>query len=168
MSQLTSTPVRSRTLTWEDPLPGAALARTIPGIDFLQALAEGSTPPPPLVALLGIEIEAVAKGHVVFALEPAECHYNPMATVHGGVSATLCDSAMGCAIHSLLPAGVGYTTLELNVQYVRAITSASGRLYCSGDVIHLGGRTATAEARVTDEAGTLYAHASTTCLILRP
>ncbi len=88
--------------------------------------------------------------------------------MHGGVAATMCDSAMGCAIHSTLAAGVGYTTLEIKVNYVRAMTTKTGAVRCIGTVIHTGGRVATAEARIVDGEGTLYAHATTTCLIMRP
>ncbi|MBC8075392.1 MAG: PaaI family thioesterase, partial [Chloroflexales bacterium] len=102
------------------------------------------------------------------AATPAEYHYNPIGSVHGGVAATLCDSAMACAIHTTLPAGVGYTTLELKVNFVRPITVQTGRVTCEGTLIHMGGRVATAEARLTDASGALYAHATTTCLVLRP
>jgi uncharacterized protein (TIGR00369 family) len=88
--------------------------------------------------------------------------------VHGGLASTLCDSAMGCAIQSTLPAGVGYTTLELKVNFVRPLTTATGLVLCEGKVINIGGRVGTAEARVTDRAGKLYAHATCTCLIMRP
>ena len=100
--------------------------------------------------------------------KPAEFHYNPLGTVHGGVTATLLNSALGCTVQSMLPAGTGYTTLELKVNYLRPITSKTGTVYSEGKLIHLGGRIATAEARVTDASGKLYAHATTTCIILRP
>jgi uncharacterized protein (TIGR00369 family) len=110
----------------------------------------------------------VSEGRVVFAGEPAEYHYNPLGTVHGGVMATLLDSALGCAVQSLLPAGTTYTTLELKVNYLRPVTVKTGPIYAEGKIIHLGGRIATAEARLTDAAGKLYAHGTTTCIILRP
>lgn len=158
---------RERTFRWEDPLAGAAAARTMSGLEYLQAMGRGELPPPPIMALMNIDGFEVEQGRVVFAVTPAEYHYNPIGTVHGGVAATLCDSAMGCAIHTTLPAGVGYTTLELKVNYVRPITVQTGRVTCAGTVIYAGGRVATAEARVVDAAGALYAHATTTCLILR-
>jgi uncharacterized protein (TIGR00369 family) len=104
---------------------------------------------------------------VVFTAQPAEYHYNPLGTVHGGVAATLLDSAMGCAVQSVLPHGAGYTTLEIKVNYLRAMTSRTGRVYAEGKVIYVGGRIATAEARLTDGEGKLYAHGTTTCILLR-
>jgi uncharacterized protein (TIGR00369 family) len=110
----------------------------------------------------------VSEGRVVFAIEPAEYHYNPLGTVHGGVTAILLDSALGCAIQSMLPAETGYTTIELKVNYLRPLTVKTGTVYCEGKIIHVGGRIATAEGRLTDETGKLYAHGTTTCIILRP
>lgn len=159
---------RTRTVTWDDPRQVARAARELSGLDFLRAMARGDVPGAPVAALLGMEADGVEEGRVVFALTPQEYHYNPTGGVHGGVVATLCDSAMACAVYSALPAGVAATTLELKVNYTRAITVATGRLRCEGRTIHVGGRVATAEARVTDAAGALYAHATTTCLVLRP
>jgi uncharacterized protein (TIGR00369 family) len=110
----------------------------------------------------------VDEGRVVFAVGPAEYHYNPLGTVHGGVIATLLDSALGCAVQSMLPSGTGYTTLELKVNYLRPMTSRTGTVYSEGKIIHMGSRIATAEARVTDASGKLYAHATTTCILLHP
>ena len=113
-------------------------------------------------------ITEVSEGRVVFTAEPAEYHYNPLGTVHGGIAATLLDSAMGCAVQSMLPHGGGYTTLELKVNYLRPMTSKTGTVYAEGKIIHVGGRTATAEARLMDASGKLYAHGTTTCILLRP
>ncbi len=154
-------PQRTRTITWMDPLIGAQAAPTMRGLDYLQAVARGDVPPPPILSLLGIEIGEVREGQVIFLVEPAEYHYNPIGTVHGGVTATLCDTAMAMTIYALLPAGVNCTTLELKVNFVRAVTEATGRVSCIGSVIHLGGRIATAEARVVDRDGSVYAHATT-------
>jgi uncharacterized protein (TIGR00369 family) len=159
---------RTRTITWEDPSSIAKLGQTMSGLEYLRAMQEGKVPPPPIALLFGMWIEEVSEGHVVFAAEPAEYHYNPIGTVHGGLAATLLDSALGCAIHSTLPAGTGYTTLQLNINYLRPITDKTGVVYCAGNVIHVGGRVATAEGRLTDEDGKLYAHATTTCIILKP
>jgi uncharacterized protein (TIGR00369 family) len=134
----------------------------------LQAMARGELPAPPVIATLGFVLDSVEAGRVQFSFEPAEYHYNPIGVVHGGLTATLCDSALGCAVHSTLPAGTAYTTLELKVNFVRALTKETGPVRCEGKVISVGGRVATAEARVTDAAGTLYAHATTTCLVIRP
>ena len=105
-------------------------------------------------------------GLAVFECEPAEQHYNPIGVVHGGLAMTLLDSAMGCCVHTRLPAGTAYTTLEVKVNLVRAITAKTGLIRATGKVIHLGGKTATAEGRLEDAAGKLYAHGTTTCIIL--
>jgi len=159
---------RTRVISWEDPTAAVQKGKTISGIAYLKALQAGELPPPPFAVLLGIWITEVSEGRVVFAAEPAEYHYNPLGTVHGGVMATLLDSALGCAVQSMLPAGTSYTTLELKVNYLRPVTAKTGTVYCEGKIIHLGGRIATAEARLTDAGGKLYAHGTTTCIILRP
>jgi uncharacterized protein (TIGR00369 family) len=123
-------------------------------------------PPAPIAELVGFDLVELGEGRASFAMDPAERHYNPLGTVHGGIAATLLDSAMGCAVHTTLGEGERYTTLELKVNYVRAITEATGRVIASGSVIHRGGRVATAEARLTDEDGRLLAHATSTCLIM--
>lgn len=159
---------RTRTITWEDPMPAAELGRTMSGLEHLCAIADGRLPLPPIAKLLGFRLAEAEAGRVVFAALPAEYHYNPIGVVHGGFAATLLDSAMGCAVHSTLPAGTGYTTLEVKVNYVRPLTRETGEVRCEGNVIHVGGRTATAEGRLVDASGRLYAHATTTCLLFRP
>ncbi len=158
---------RTRTITWEDPMPAAKLGQSMSGFEYIQAVQTGKVPPPPIAVLLGMWIEDLSEGRVVFAVEPAEYHYNPIGMVHGGLAATLLDSALGCAIHSTLPAGTGYNTLQLNINYVRPLSTKTGVVYCEGKVIHSGGRVATAEGRLTDANGKLYAHATTTCIILK-
>jgi uncharacterized protein (TIGR00369 family) len=167
MSEST-TAERTRTFTWSDPLIGARAAPTMSGLDFLNAIGRGELPIPPIMSLMNIGVQEAEAGRVVFSVEPAEYHYNPIGMVHGGLASTLCDSAMGCAIHSMLPAGVGYTTLELKANFLRPLTVDTGLVVCEGKVIQVGGRVATAEARLSDRGGKLYAHATTTCLILRP
>jgi len=137
------------------------------GLAYLQAIKNGEMPPPPIAVMMGMDMHEVSEGKVVFTLQPAEYHYNPLGTVHGGVAATLLDSAMGCAVQSLLQLGQWYTTLEIKVNYLRALKESTGTVYCEGKIIHLGGRTAIAEGRVVDEEGKLYAHATTTCILLR-
>lgn len=158
---------RTLTISWEDPRRLAEAGRGMSGFEFLQKIVSGELPRPPIAALLDFQIVELQEGRAVFAVNPAEYHYNPIGVVHGGLAATLLDSAMGCAVHSMLPAGAGYTTLELKVNFIRAMTAETGRVRAEGKLIHLGGRTATAEGRVIDESGKLYAHATTTCLILR-
>ena len=166
MSDLSNTE-RTRTITWEDPMVGAKKARTMSGLEYLRAMQNGEIPPPPIAVLINMNVAEVEEGRVVFTVEPAEYHYNPIGTVHGGLAATLLDSALGCAIQTTLPVGVGYTTLEIKVNYIRSMTSHTGIVYCEGKVIYTGGRIATAEGRITDALGKLYAHATTTCIILR-
>jgi uncharacterized protein (TIGR00369 family) len=158
---------RTRTVSWNDPRQLAEAGRGLSGLEFLQKIVSGELSPPPLASVLDFDLVELREGYAVFAIDPAEYHYNPIGVVHGGVAATLLDSAMGCAVHSTLPAGAGYTTLEIKVNFVRAMTSETGRVRCEAKLIHIGGRTATAEGRIIDEAGKLYAHGTTTCLILR-
>jgi len=157
---------RTRTVTWEDPLPTAAEGRKMAGADYLRAIADGTFPPPPIAALLGFELGEVGQGWAAFEFEPGEHHYNPIGVVHGGLAGLIADSAMGCAVHSTLPAGAGYTTLEFKVNLVRPITMETGRVRVVGEVVHRGKRVATAEARVQDADGRILAHATTTCLIV--
>jgi uncharacterized protein (TIGR00369 family) len=115
---------------------------------------------------LGFRLSEVEPGHAVFEVIPGEQHYNPIGVVHGGLAMTLLDSAMGVCIHTQLPAGTGYTTLEAKTNLVRAITADTGKLRAIGKVIYIGKRIATAEGRLEDAAGKLYAHATTTCIVL--
>jgi uncharacterized protein (TIGR00369 family) len=157
---------RERTVTWADPLASATRGAGLPGIDYLKAIAAGEIPPPPIAELLGFELVKVQEGRAVFAVTPGEFHYNPIGVVHGGLAATLLDSTMGCAVHSTLPAGTAYTTLEFKVNFARAITGETGRIVCEATLIHRGRTVATAEGRVTAEAsGKLLAHGTTTCLL---
>ncbi|GAC1362043.1 MAG: hotdog fold thioesterase [Ktedonobacteraceae bacterium] len=158
---------RTRTITWQDPAPGLERSKSMSGLEYLKSIHAGELPPPPVAALMGFEISEVSEGRVVFTAQAAEYLYNPLGTVHGGVTATLIDSAMGCAVQSTLPVGAGYTTLEIKVNYIRAITTKTGMLHCEGKVIYAGGRVATAEARVIDDDGKLYAHGTTTCILFR-
>jgi uncharacterized protein (TIGR00369 family) len=137
------------------------------GLELLRAIAAGHAPGAPIADLLGFEPVEAEEGRVVFASTPRTDHYNPIGSVHGGFAATLLDSAMGCAVHTTLGEGLGYTTLELKVNFTRPITSDTGRVLCEGTVVHRGGRVATAEGRVIAERdGKLLAHGTTTCLIL--
>ena len=161
-------PVRTRTYSWQDPTVSARTARELPGLEFLRKIVSGDLPAPPIAYALDYALLEVEQGRAVFGIQPAESHYNPIGMVHGGIPCTLLDSAMGCAVHSTLPAGVGYTTLELKVNIVKAISRDTGFLRAEGRLIHAGRTTAVAEGRLVDAACKLYAHATTTCLILRP
>jgi uncharacterized protein (TIGR00369 family) len=139
---------RSRTITWEDPLPAAAAAAEMSGLEYLRAVGEGAIPRPPIAELFGFDGLEVAEGRAVFKVTPAEYHYNPIGVVHGGLAATLLDSAMGCAVHTTLPAGTAYSTLEVKVNFARPITADTGRIRCEAEVVHRGRTVATAEGRV--------------------
>jgi uncharacterized protein (TIGR00369 family) len=140
-------------------------ARTMDGMTLFGEIMAGRLPAPPMAKALGFWIEEVEPGRVVFGYEPVFDHYNPLGSVHGGVAATLLDSVMGCSIHSTLKAGIGYTTIEIKVNYVRAMTDRTGEVRAEGKVINVGSRIATAEARLVDATGRLLAHGTTTCLI---
>ena len=157
---------RTVEVKWDDPVQLAQAGRSMAGIDFLRAIRDGRLPHPPICALLGYRLTEVEPGHAVFEITAGERHYNPIGVVHGGLAMTLLDSAMGCAVQTHMPAGSGYTTLEAKTNLVRAITSDTGKLRAVGKTLHVGKRMATAEARLEDAAGKLYAHATTTCIVL--
>ena len=158
---------RSRTYSWTDPAEHAAMMGSRSGLELLRAMAAGELPAPPVMHLIDMAGLAVEEGSVTVHLDPQEFHYNPLGTVHGGVLSTLLDTAAACSVHSTLPAGVGYTSLDLTVKFLRPVTVASGLLTTRGAVLQRGRRTALAEARMTDAAGRLLAHATSTCLIVR-
>jgi uncharacterized protein (TIGR00369 family) len=158
---------RARSFSWEDPVATAASAPEMSGLERMQALVAGALPPPPIARLLDFTLVEVDHGRAVFAMQPAEWMYNPIGSVHGGVAATLLDSCMGCAVHTTLAAGVAYTTTDLQVRYIRALTQAAGRVLAEGRVVHKGRRTATAESRLFVESDeTLLAHGSCGCVIV--
>jgi uncharacterized protein (TIGR00369 family) len=159
------TVTRRRIIEWPDPAEIAKTARGMGGLEFLQLVLHGEVSKPPVAHLIGFRLTDVANGRVVFTCEPHESHYNPLGSVHGGVLATLLDSAMGCAVHSTLPAGRFYTTLEIKVNYIRAVGTGSGPVRAIGETIHSGRQTAIAEGRLVDDAGRQYAHATTTCMV---
>ena len=138
------------------------------GLQIFEALLTGELPPPPIALTLDFTLVEAAFGRVEFQGQPQFAHYNPLGSVHGGWIATLLDSALGCAVHTTLPVGKGYTTLELKVNFIKALTDRVPRVRAIGQVIHAGARTATAEARLVGADGTLFAHATTTCLIFEP
>jgi uncharacterized protein (TIGR00369 family) len=158
--------MRTVEVKWDDPIQLAQAARSMAGLEFLRAMRDGRLPHPPICTLLGYNLTEVEPGHAVFEITAGERHYNPIGVVHGGIAMTLLDSAMGCAVQTKMPAGGGYTTLEAKTNLVRAITSETGRLRAIGKVVHAGKRVATAEARLEDPSGKLYAHASSTCIVL--
>ena len=142
-----------------------AQVKHLSGLEFMQGILDGRLPPPPIAAALKFELVELERGRAVFAGVPEFAFYNPIGVVHGGYAATLLDSCMGCAVHTTLPAGQAYTTLEFKINFVRAMTGQTGRVRAEGRVIHPGNRAATAEGHIYDARGKLLAHATTTCLV---
>jgi uncharacterized protein (TIGR00369 family) len=159
-------PDRTRTYSWSDPLGLVTEAAGRSGLELMRSLVAGELPPPPIAETLGFRLVEVERGRAVFECEPAEYHYNPIGVVHAGLAATLLDSAMGCAFASTLDAGVGWTTLELKANFTRALTADMGVVRCVGTVVHPGRRVATTEGRLEDSDGRLYAHGTSTILVL--
>lgn len=140
-------------------------ARTLDGMTLFTEMAAGRLPAPPICRALGMTLSEVMLGRVVFGYTPVFDHYNPLGCVHGGIAATLLDSVMGCCVHTTLKAGTGYTTVEIKVNYVRAMTDKTGPVRAEGKVINVGSRIATSEGRLVDSSGKLIAHGTTTCLL---
>jgi uncharacterized protein (TIGR00369 family) len=141
--------------------------RPLSGYEFMKALRDGRFPRPPIANLVDFQLVEVELGRAVFAATPGEEHYNPLGSVHGGYISTLLDSCMGCAVHTRLGPGQGFTSLEIKVNFVRRVSAETGPMRAEGKVIHLGGQIATAEGRLMDADGRLLAHGTTTCLIFR-
>lgn len=159
---------RSRTLHYERPAADLTTLFSRTGLDQLRAMADGSVPGPPISSHFDLRIVSVEDGEVVFTAEPDESHYNPIGSVHGGFFATVLDTVCGCAVHSILPAGVGYTSLEIKVSFLRAITTDTGTVTARGWVTRRGRNAAFADGDIRDREGRVLATASSTCLIIRP
>ena len=157
---------RTRTFSWDDPLElrDRLLGRS--GLELMRLMAAGELPPPPIAETLGVRLAEVEHGRAVFECEPAEFHYNVIGTAHAGLALTLMDSAMGLAYVPTLQDGVGWTTLELKANFTRALTVETGLVRCTGTIVHPGRRVATTEARIEDAQGRLYAHGTSTILVL--
>jgi uncharacterized protein (TIGR00369 family) len=166
MDTLLSPPSRERTIRWDDPRALAEAGRVASGRDFLDAIFRGALPAPPICHLVDFTFERIDDGRVAMLLTPQESQYNPIGSVHGGIIATVLDSVMGCAVHTKLPLGRAYTTLEIKVNYLRSVKRETGPMTAIGWVVHLGRQTAMAEAHLSDTRGKLFAQASATCLIL--
>jgi uncharacterized protein (TIGR00369 family) len=158
---------RSRNLVWQDPVATAAQGATMTGMEYMTAIVTGAMPPPPIAVTMLLRPIELEEGRVVFEGLPGEEHYNPIGVVHGGYAATLLDSALGCAVHTTLPAGVGYTSLGLEAKYVRPISRDTGPVLCEASVLYRGRKQATAEANLTAaDSGKLLASGTATCMIL--
>lgn len=157
---------RERTTSWDDPTALARAGSQMSGLDYLRAMQTGALPHPPICATVGFRFVEFDEGRAVMELETGEHQYNPIGTVHGGVIVAMLDSVAGSAVHTTLPAGVGYTTVNINTSFLRAVRGDSGVLRAEGRVLRAGRRIALAEAELTDAEGTLYAHATSNCMIL--
>jgi uncharacterized protein (TIGR00369 family) len=158
-------PEQARTVTWHDPAKPAAVGLAMPGIDYLKAMVVGAIPPPPIAQLVQMDLVEAEPGRVVFTCRPDESAYNPIGAVHGGLVCTLLDSVAGCALHSTLPAGKGYTSVEIKVSYLKAVRASSGMLIAVGTVVKAGSRVGFTEGVVTDESGAVVATATSTLLV---
>jgi uncharacterized protein (TIGR00369 family) len=161
----TDLPVRSRTVTWDDPMATAAAGLGAVGLEFLQSLVDGEVPGPPIASLLGMSLVSVSSGSAVFTLTPDESIFNPIGAVHGGIVCTLLDSALGCALHTTLPAGKGYTSVEIKVSYLKPVRPSSGLLTATGRVVRAGSRVGFTEGEVVDASGAVVATATSTLLV---
>lgn len=157
---------RTRTYSWEDPHDFLGQVAGLPGLEVMLRMAAGELPQPPIAETLGFRLVEVEPGRAVFECEPADFHYNPIGTVHGGLASTMLDSAMGCAFVTTIDPGVRWTTLELKANFTRPITRETGLVRCIGTVVHPGRKVATTEARLEDASGRLLAHATSTILVL--
>ena len=157
---------RQRHYSWHDPTSHWSRLGELSGVDYLSAGVRGEVPPPPVAVAMRLALVEVSEGRVVYIGQPGEDFANDVGSVQGGWVSALIDAAIGSAVHSALPVGPRYTTLELKVNFVRAVTVNSGEMRCIAEALHVGRTTATAQARVVDANDKLYAHATTTCLIL--
>ena len=159
---------RKRTIFWDDPkINKRAAATSISGLDYLRAIKDGRINPPPVAMLVGYKILEIENGYAVFELSPAEYHYNPFATVHGGILSTLLDTAMTASVLSTLSKGISCSTIEIKVNFIRPVTTDTEVLRCEARPIHVGKRLATVEGRLKDKNGKLYAHGISTCVIFK-
>ena len=158
---------RTREITWQDPVPTAALGMEMSGLEYIGAIVAGEVPPPPIAVTMNFAPVAFTEGTAIFEGEPGEEHYNPIGVVHGGYASTLLDSALGCAVHTTLAKGEAYTTLTIEAKFVRPITRDTGLVRCEAEVVHRGKRQAVSEAKLfAVETGKLLATGTSTCMIM--
>jgi uncharacterized protein (TIGR00369 family) len=167
MIQLTEAPARSLSFSWDDPAAHRRQMSEMAGIDYIRAIQSGKLAPVAFARLLGLAIPFAEPGRVTFSYTPEELWLNPMGTLHGGIIGTLLDTAMGMAVHSTLPAGTGFTTLEYKVNFMRPVLESTGLVFAEAKVLHTGRTQAVVEARLVDASGKLYALATSTCAILQ-
>ena len=157
---------QSRVVTWHDPIATQATVASMGGLSYWSAVADGQLPPPPIGALMQTRVVAVEHGRIIFSCKPDASMYNPLGMVHGGAVCTLLDTVAGSALHTMLPEGIGYTSVEIKVSYLKPVTLASGELTAVGTVIKAGSRVGFTEGAVTDASGALVATATSTLLIV--
>ena len=165
MAPDTSGDARERTIRWSDTGSGLAALPRMTGLDFLRAIRDGELPPAPISSPMLMRLDEVDDGRVAFSCEPDESLYNPIGSVHGGVMCTILDSALGCAAHSTLPVGIGYTSIEIKVNYLRPVQIGAGPLTAIGTVTKRGRRVIFADGEVHDAAGNAVATASSSLLV---
>jgi uncharacterized protein (TIGR00369 family) len=160
--------LRTKTITWEDPGISAAAMASMNGRELLQAILDGRLPLPPIAELIGARLVSIGEGVAVFQCTPDESAYNPIGLVHGGLLCTLLDSAAGCAVHTLLPAGVGYSSIEIKVSFLAPVRADSGPLEAEGRALRVGRQVAFAEAHARTPDGKLVGHATSSLAVMRP
>ena len=158
---------RKRTYDWEDPALLSTQTNKLTGLEFMEKMIKAELPFPPLLHTLDFKLISIQPGRAEFTFQPQEFHYNPLGSVHGGVITAVLDSAMGCTLHSVLPLGTGYTTIEIKVNFLKSISIKTGLMRATGVIINQGNRTALVESRLIDENGKLYAYATSTCMIIK-
>lgn len=159
---------RTKTVTWYDPAISASAGASIPGREYLQAIADGKLPRPPIADLVGARLHSVADGEAVFRCTPDESTYNPGGIVHGGLLCMLLDSACGCSVQSLLPAGVFISSIEIKVSFLSPLRAGSGELEITGKVLRVGRQVAFVEAHARNGEGKLVGHATSSIALVRP
>jgi uncharacterized protein (TIGR00369 family) len=166
MDSASKKPDRTHSITWADPSASARDASAVSGLDYLNAIKNGDIPPP-VARLIGYRIVEVEHGRAIFELYPAEYHYNPFATVHGGIACTLMDSAMTASVLSTLPVGQACSTIEIKTNFIRPITTKTGAVCCHAELIHAGSQIAMASGKIVDGKGKLYATGVSTLMIFQ-
>ncbi len=159
---------QQRVVTWQSPSLYTEQLHTLSGSEYVAAVRRGDIPMSPMLRLLDIHGQEAQAGQAVFTVVPQEFHLNPMGMAHGGLACALLDTAMAVAVVSTLPRGVGYVTLEIKINFTKPMTTDKGELRAVGSALHIGSRTATAEGKILDAEGTMYAHGTTTLLLMRP
>ena len=159
---------RTLTVSWTDPREALPRLAALPGIEYLRGVQRGEIPPPPIAEVFGMRFGTVEDGRFAVSCEPREAFFNPLGSVHGGLACTLLDTALACAGHTTLPAGVGYTSLDLQVRYLKGVQPAAGTLTATGTVVRRGARVIVTDGALTGDDGTVYATATSALLVLQP